>query len=109
MDNRVRSLEDALALGPPPEGNLAIPIFSDPNIDVELYAPKGTNPQKPHTRDEIYIVAGGSARFFDGASHHDVRVGSFVHVPAGQIHRFEDLSEDFAVWVLFYGPEQGQS
>ena len=31
-----------------------------------------------------------------------------VFVPAGQIHRFEDFSSDFVVWVVFYGPEGGE-
>ena len=37
-----------------------------------------------------------------------VQVGSFLCVPAGQIHRFEDFTSDFAVWVAFYGPEGGE-
>jgi mannose-6-phosphate isomerase-like protein (cupin superfamily) len=38
-----------------------------------------------------------------------VRPGTFLFVPAGQPHRFEDFSDDLAVWVLFYGPEGGES
>ena len=34
--------------------------------------------------------------------------GGDLFVPAGQIHRFEDFSSDFAVWVAFYGPEGGE-
>jgi hypothetical protein len=29
-------------------------------------------------------------------------------VPAGVVHRFEDFSDDLAVWVVFYGPEGGE-
>jgi hypothetical protein len=25
------------------------------------------------------------------------------------VHRFEDFTEDFLVWVFFYGPEGGES
>jgi len=39
---------------------------------------------------------------------HPVEAGSFIFVPAGDIHRFEDFSSDFAVWVAFYGPEGGE-
>jgi hypothetical protein len=31
-----------------------------------------------------------------------------VFVAAGQVHRFEDFSSDFAVWVAFYGPDGGE-
>ena len=29
--------------------------------------------------------------------------------PARVEHRFEDFSDDFAVWVIFYGPEGGEA
>jgi mannose-6-phosphate isomerase-like protein (cupin superfamily) len=103
------SLSDALSKGPPPIGNLAVPIFSRGSLTVELYTPVGHDPQKPHTRDEVYFVATGKGLFFDGEQRHSVEAGSFLFVPAGQIHRFEDFSSDFVVWVIFYGPEGGES
>jgi hypothetical protein len=30
-------------------------------------------------------------------------------VPAGHVHRFESFSDDFAVWVFFYGPSGGEA
>jgi len=32
-----------------------------------------------------------------------------IFVAAGQVHRFELFSSDFAVWVVFYGPEGGDA
>jgi hypothetical protein len=46
--------------------------------------------------------------FFDGEDRHTVEGGSFLFVAAGQPHRFEDFSTDFAVWVFFYGPSGGE-
>lgn len=34
---------------------------------------------------------------------------TFIFVAAGQVHRFEDFSEDLAVWVFFYGPQGGEA
>jgi mannose-6-phosphate isomerase-like protein (cupin superfamily) len=102
-------LADALAKGPPPPGNLAVPIFSHGSLVVELYTPVGHDPQKPHTRDEVYFVTRGNGVFFDGERHHSVEAGSFLFVSAGQIHRFEDFSSDFVVWVVFYGPDGGET
>ena len=99
------SFEEALTKGPPPAGNLAVPIFSRGSVEVELYTPKDHDPQKPHTRDELYFVVRGKGMFFDGAQQHAVEAGSFIFVPAGQVHRFEAFSSDFAVWVVFYGRE----
>ena len=103
------SLADALTKGPPPTGNLAVPIFSHGSLVVELYTPVGLDPQKPHSRDEVYFVTRGKGFFFDGEQRHSVESGSFLFVPAGHTHHFEDFSPDLVVWVAFYGPEGGES
>jgi len=103
-----RSLDEALALGPPPDDNLAVPVLRHGLTEVELYQPQLVDPQTPHSRDEIYVVARGSGRFFNGEATLDVRQGSLILVPAGVAHRFEQFSDDFAVWVIFYGPEGGE-
>ena len=102
------SFLDAVAKGPPPPGNLAVPVFAHGSLVVELYQPVNYDPQKPHTRDEVYFVARGMGFFFDGERRHSIGPGSFLFVPAGQEHRFEDFSADLAVWVAFYGPEGGE-
>ncbi len=66
------SLIQALRNGPPPPGNLAVPIFSHGSLVVELYTPSGHDPQKPHTRDEVYFVTRGDGFFFDGQQRHSV-------------------------------------
>jgi hypothetical protein len=33
---------------------------------------------------------------------------SFLFVAAGEVHRFEDFSSDFAVRVIFFGAEGGE-
>ena len=101
------NLTEASAKGPPPAGNLGVPIFTQGPLEVELYQPIERDPQQPHTRDELYFVVRGTGRFFDGEESRSVAAGSFVFVPARQVHRFEDFSSDFAVWVVFYGPEGG--
>lgn len=104
MNTTVLGLVEALSKGPPPPGNLAIPIHADQTLEVEIYAPRGSDPQQPHDQDEVYIVARGQGTFFDGAERHPVSAGTFLFVPAHQVHRFEAFSPDFAVWVFFYGP-----
>ncbi|PMR82755.1 cupin domain-containing protein [Halomonas urumqiensis] len=103
------TLEDAINLGPAPPGNLAIPIFSHGTMVTELYTPEGSDPQTPHSRDEIYIVAKGSGQFFDGQETLEIKEGSFIFVPAGTEYRFLNFTVGFSVWVVFYGPEGGES
>jgi mannose-6-phosphate isomerase-like protein (cupin superfamily) len=100
----VVSLADAHRLGPPPEGQLSHRVFTRDDFEVEWYAPVGSDPQEPHDRDEIYVVASGRAVFFDGESRHDVGPGAFIFVPAWREHRFEDIGPGFGTWVAFFGP-----
>ena len=103
------SLSTALAQGPPPADELALSVFSHGSLEAELYTPRDVDPQEPHDRDEVYVVARGRGTFFDGSDRCAVTPGSFLFVAAGQPHRFEDFSDDFAVWVFFYGPVGGET
>ena len=38
----------------------------------------------------------------------DFGPGDLLFVPAGVEHRFEEFSDDLAVWVVFYGPDGGE-
>lgn len=103
------SFAEAVAKGPPPTGNLAVPVFAHGSLEVELYSPRGHDPQQPHRRDEVYVVSRGTGVLFDGTRRHVLAPGSFLFVAAGQEHRFEDFSDDFVVWVFFYGPDGGEA
>ena len=83
-------------------------VFRHGTLEVELYAPRGHDPQQPHTRDEVYVVVSGSGTFVHGEARDPFEPGDFLFVPAGQEHRFEDFTDDLSVWVLFYGPEGGE-
>ena len=84
-------------------------LFEHGSLEVEIYAPRGRDPQQPHTRDEVYVVIAGSGWFRNGDDRHQFSVGDVLFVPAGAIHRFEEFSDDFATWVFFYGPEGGEA
>ena len=86
-------------------GLRSVTLFEHGGLQVKMYAPRGRDSQKPHARDELYIVARGSGVFFDGVSRRRFQTGDVIFAPAGIQHRFEDFTDDFAVWVVFYGPE----
>ncbi len=93
---------------PGPAGQRYIELFRHGTLTVELYAPRGSDPQTPHTRDEIYVIATGSGRFQRGSKETTFGPGDLIFVPAGEEHRFTEFSDDFATWVFFYGPEGGE-
>lgn len=93
----------------PPPGNLAIPALGHGSMIVEYYAPIAIDRQQPHTRDELYVIATGTGTFLNGETRHSFAPGDVIFVPAGISHRFEEFSDDFATWVIFYGPEGGET
>jgi len=109
-----RTVAEGLARlpGPPnalwPRGARSVSLFTHGTMELRLYAPRGSDPQQPHTRDEIYVVAKGHGRFDNGGEVVDFGPGDALFVPAGRSHRFIDFSEDFSTWVVFYGPEGGE-
>jgi mannose-6-phosphate isomerase-like protein (cupin superfamily) len=107
------SVADALRKLGLATGSRSVLLFEHGTLQVKMYAPRGANgekidPQQPHSRDELYVVVRGSGAFFDGESRRDCQVGDLLFAPASSEHRFEDFTDDFAVWVMFYGPEGGE-
>ena len=64
----------------------------------------GQDEQNPHTEDEIYVVQSGRATLVTTSGIADVGPGSVVFVPAGESHRFTEVSEDLALLVVFAPP-----
>jgi mannose-6-phosphate isomerase-like protein (cupin superfamily) len=93
---------------PTSDGKRFITAFEHGTLSVELYAPRDVDTQKPHSRDEVYIVVHGRGYFLNGSVRHAFGPGDLLFVPAGVEHRFEEFSLDLAVWVIFYGPDGGE-
>jgi mannose-6-phosphate isomerase-like protein (cupin superfamily) len=99
---------DALRRLPGTSGLRFVSVFRHGTLEIELYAPRGRDPQTPHTRDELYVVVSGNGTFYDGSERRAFSPGDCMFVAAGVEHRFEDFTDDLAVWVMFYGPEGGE-
>ena len=102
-------LKDALSHVPGPGGQRFAELFRHGTLSLEIYAPKGNDPQGPHTRDEVYIVVTGRGDFVFAEQRATFGPGDFLFAPAGVVHRFEKFTDDLVVWVLFYGPEGGEN
>jgi mannose-6-phosphate isomerase-like protein (cupin superfamily) len=100
---------DALIRVPTAEGKRFATIFKHGSLLVEIYAPRGSDPQQPHTRDEVYFVAAGAGEYVCGQTRKPFGPTDFLFAAAGTEHRFENFTDDFAVWVIFYGPEGGEA
>ena len=89
--------------------NEFIELFKHGSLSVEIFKPDKVDKQTPHTRDEIYVIASGSGEFILADERTTFLPGDVLFVPAGEVHRFENFSDDFVTWVFFYGPEGGES
>jgi mannose-6-phosphate isomerase-like protein (cupin superfamily) len=103
------TVAEGLARLPGRSGERYVELFRHGTLSVELYAPRGHDPQSPHARDEVYVVVEGTGWFRNGDERQRFGPGDVLFVPAGVVHRFEDFSGDLAVWVFFYGPEGGEA
>src|SRR3984957_6193822 len=79
--------------------------FRVPALSVGTYCipAGGLDDQSPHAEDEIYVVTAGQARIPPPQGVAGVGPGSGIFVPAGEEHRFADVTEDLALLVVF-GP-----
>jgi mannose-6-phosphate isomerase-like protein (cupin superfamily) len=93
-----------LAALPLPSGRLSRQAFDTGEIELRYYAPVQVDRQVPHDRDELYFVASGAGTFVRENERVEFRAGDVLHAAAGETHRFENFTADFATWVLFYGP-----
>lgn len=98
--------------GPPtaswPEGAPFVEVLRHGTMSVEIFAPRGKDCQTPHDQDELYIVKTGSAEFLLADRRYAVSAGDVLFVPAKALHRFEQMSDDFLTWVVFWGPAGGE-
>src|SRR6201981_842947 len=69
----------------------------------------GVDDQTPHTEDEIYVVKTGRATLVTPSGSASVGPGSVIYVPAGEEHRFTDVTEDLALIVVFAPPYGSRS
>ena len=83
-------------------------LLSLGNLSVQFYAPRTPDRQSPHIRDEVYVIASGSATFRCCRKDIIIEQGDVLTVPAGQEHTFVESSPDFAPPPFFYGPEGGE-
>ncbi len=103
----------AARVAPPEPGRRTPLLLRHGTMTLRYYAPRNVDPQTPHDQDEIYIVESGSGYFVQGPDEaHLARAafgpGDAIFVPAGQVHRFVDFTNDFETWVIFWGKPGGE-
>jgi mannose-6-phosphate isomerase-like protein (cupin superfamily) len=109
--SRVIHLAEAQAAIPGPAGEHAVTLLQRGTLKTMLslgrFAPL-PRPTTPHAQDEVYIVIEGRGVFLHDGKRDPFGPGDLLFVAAGTEHRFEDYTDDLAVWVVFYGAVGGE-
>ena len=109
MAGKVTTISDMKSAMDPAQGMPYAVLHEDADIHLGFYAPANPDPQQPHEQDEYYFVASGSGEIVIGNDVTSLNVGDAIFVPAQATHRFQNHSEDFTAWVLFWGPKKSAS
>jgi mannose-6-phosphate isomerase-like protein (cupin superfamily) len=109
--SHVIRLAEAEAGIPGPAGEHAVDVFQRGTLRAMLsvgrFAPL-PRPTTPHAQDEVYVIVRGRGVFLHDGEWDPFGPGDLLFVAAGTEHRFEDFTEDLAVWVVFFGPSGGE-
>jgi mannose-6-phosphate isomerase-like protein (cupin superfamily) len=106
--SRVIRLAEARAAIPGPAGEHSVSLLQRGTLNVKLSLPVPPNQQTPHAQDEVYVIIRGRGVLFHDGKRDPFEPGDLLFVAAGTEHRFENFTEDLAVWVVFYGPPGGE-
>jgi len=82
---------------------------SDLSMGLYVLPAGGTDPQSPHTEDEVYYVVSGKAKIKVADEDREVRAGSNVYVAKNREHRFHSIEEVLTVLVFFAPAEYSRS
>jgi len=105
MDHTPPPTSLAAALALPRTSGRSTEVFRDRDLEIRFSAKPSNGPQMPHTRDDFYVVAAGTAGYRVEDKLTEVGPGDLLFCAAQVAHGFENVSPDFSVWVIFYGPE----
>ncbi|MBO3750506.1 cupin domain-containing protein [Streptosporangiaceae bacterium NEAU-GS5] len=78
--------------------HLSVPALSFGTYSIPAGKP---DEQSPHREDEIYVVTRGRGSFTAGGRTVEVGPGTAIFVPAGEAHRFHEITEDLVTLVFF--------
>lgn len=76
--------------------------FKKNGVKLVFFAPKRVDYQTSHDEDEFYFIARGSGKIVIGEDAFDFVTGDAFFVAAGLPHHFEDFTDDFATWAVFF-------
>ena len=90
------------------ENELFVEFLRCESMSLEVYrlGAGATDPQDPHTEDEVYYIVSGSAKIRIGDDDHPVEPGDIIFVEREIEHYFFDIESEL-ITLIFFAPPYG--
>src|SRR5688572_23211265 len=102
------TVEEMLAKLPLPanekwkDGVWDVEPFEKAGVQLIFFAPRGTDYQTFHDEDEFYFIVKGRGQLVIDGERFPFGPGDVFFVAAKVSHRFENFTDDFATWAIFF-------
>ena len=102
------SIEEFLSKLPLPatdkwkEGVWDIEPLKKGNVSLVFFAPRGKDYQTSHEEDEFYFIVRGKGELIIDNERFTCEVGDVFFVEKRIAHHFENFTDDFATWAIFF-------
>ena len=83
-------------------GVFDIEPFKKRKVSLVFFAPRGTDFQTFHEEDEFYFIVKGEGELIIENERFPCAAGDAFFVAAKISHHFENFTEDFAAWAVFF-------
>ena len=84
------------------DGVFDVEAFKKGNVSLAFFAPRGKDYQTFHEEDEFYFIMRGSGELVIESERFSCEAGDALFVAANKNHRFENFTDDFATWAVFF-------
>ena len=84
------------------EGVWDLEPFQKAGVKLVFFAPRGVDHQTFHDEDEFYLIVQGSGDLVIAGERNSFKAGDVFFVARNVEHRFENFTDDFATWAIFF-------
>jgi mannose-6-phosphate isomerase-like protein (cupin superfamily) len=84
------------------EGVWDLGPFEKDGVSLVFFAPRETDYQTTHDEDEFYFIVRGSGEIVVSGERQSFDGGDVFFVAKGVEHHFENFTDDFATWAVFF-------
>jgi mannose-6-phosphate isomerase-like protein (cupin superfamily) len=84
------------------QGVWDVELLKKGKVSLVFFAPRNTDYQTFHEEDEFYVIIRGKGDLIIGSDTFCCEVGDAFYVPAKTPHHFENFTEDFTTWSVFF-------